>query len=163
MALSVHLSTFLPKTVFGKLLLLFILVPIAELYLFMTLGKELGLWPTLAIIVATAILGAALTKSQGRRAVQTIQAATAEGRMPATEALDGLMILLAGAVLLTPGFLTDAMGFSLLVPQVRAIVASYARKRLKGKIKFATPSMPPQDLEEQRSKSKLDDGNVIDV
>lgn len=163
MALSVHLPTFLPKTVFGKLLLLFILVPIAELYLFMTLGKELGLWPTLAIIVVTAILGAALTKSQGRRAMQKFQAATAEGRMPAKEALDGLMILLAGAVLLTPGFLTDTVGFLLLVPPVRAIVASYAGKRLKGKIKFVTPGMPPQSTQEQRPKSKLDDGNVIDV
>lgn len=148
---------------FGKLLILFILVPIAELYLFRTLGKELGLWPTLAIIVITAILGAALTKSQGRRAMQKIQAATAEGRMPTEEALEGLMILLAGAVLLTPGFLTDTVGFLLLFPPVRAIVASYARRSLKGKIQFVTPGKPPQPSQKGRPKSKLDDGNVIDV
>ncbi|MDC0302746.1 FxsA family protein [bacterium] len=148
---------------FGKLLILFILVPIAELYLFMTLGKELGLWPTLAIIVITAILGAALTKSQGRRAMQKIQAATAEGRMPTEEALEGLMILLAGAVLLTPGFLTDTVGFLLLFPPARAIVAGYARKSLKGKIHFVTPGKPPQPSQKERPKSKLDDGNVIDV
>ena len=148
---------------FGKLLLLFILVPIAELYLFITIGSQLGLGPTLAIIIATAVLGASLTKSQGRRAMEKFQAATAAGRMPAKEAIDGLMILLAGAVLITPGFLTDAVGFLLLVPPFRAIVAGYAGKRLKGKIQVVTPGMPTHSAQEQRPESKLDDGNVIDV
>ena len=155
--------TFLPKTVFGKLLILFILVPVAELYLFLTLGEQLGLGNTLAIIFVTAILGAALTKSQGRRAMLKFQQATNEGRMPAREAMDGLMILLAGAVLITPGFLTDAVGFLLLVPPFRSIVAGYLGKHLKGKIQIVTPGMPPQDIQEQKPKSKLDDGNVIDV
>ena len=148
---------------FGKLLLLFILVPIAELYLFITIGSQLGLGPTLAIIIVTAVLGASLTKSQGRRAMEKFQAATAAGRMPAKEAIDGLMILLAGAVLITPGFLTDAVGFLLLVPPFRAIVAGYAGKRLKGKIQVVTPGMPTHSAQEQRPESKLDDGNVIDV
>ena len=147
----------------GKLLLLFILVPVAELYLFLTLGEELGVKNTIAIIIITAILGAALTKSQGRRALQKFQQATAEGRMPAKEALEGLMILLAGAVLITPGFLTDTVGFLLLVPPVRTAVAGFLGKRLKGKIQIITPGMPPQDPQEERPKSKLDDGNVIDV
>jgi UPF0716 protein FxsA len=149
--------------VFGKLLLLFILVPTAELYLFIKIGSRLGLGPTLAIIIVTAVLGASLTKSQGRRAIEKFQAATAAGRMPAKEAIDGLMILLAGAVLITPGFLTDTVGFLLLVPSFRAIVAGYAGKRLKGKIQVVTPGMPNQSSQEQRPESKLDDGNVIDV
>jgi UPF0716 protein FxsA len=149
--------------VFGKLLLLFIIVPVAELYLFLTLGEELGVKNTIAIIIITAILGAALTKSQGRRAMRKFQQATAEGRMPAKEALEGLMILLAGAVLITPGFLTDTVGFLLLVPPVRTAVAGFLGKRLKGKIQIITPGMPPQDPQEERPKSKLDDGNVIDV
>lgn len=148
---------------FGKLLLLFIIVPVAELYLFLTLGEELGVKNTIAIIIITAILGAALTKSQGRRAMRKFQQATAEGRMPAKEALEGLMILLAGAVLITPGFLTDTVGFLLLVPPVRTAVAGFLGKRLKGKIQIITPGMPPQDPQEERPKSKLDDGNVIDV
>ena len=147
----------------GKLLLLFILVPVAELYLFLTLGEELGVKNTIAIIIITAILGAALTKSQGRRAMRKFQQATAEGRMPAKEALEGLMILLAGAVLITPGFLTDTVGFLLLVQPVRTSVAGFLGKRLKGKIQIINPGMPPQDPEEERPKSKLDDGNVIDV
>ena len=148
---------------FGKLLLLFILVPTAELYLFMKIGSRLGLGPTLAIIIVTAVLGASLTKSQGRRAIEKFQAATTAGRMPAKEAIDGLMILLAGAVLITPGFLTDTVGFLLLVPSFRAIVAGYAGKRLKGKIQVVTPGMPNQSAQEQKPESKLDDGNVIDV
>ena len=148
---------------FGKLLLLFILVPTAELYLFMKIGSRLGLGPTLAIIIVTAILGASLTKSQGRRAIEKFQAATTAGRMPAKEAIDGLMILLAGAVLITPGFLTDTVGFLLLLPSFRAIVAGYAGKRLKGKIQVVTPGMPNQSAQEQKPESKLDDGNVIDV
>ncbi|MCH1419546.1 MAG: FxsA family protein [Akkermansiaceae bacterium] len=148
---------------FGKLLLLFILVPTAELYLFIKIGSRLGLGPTLAIIIVTAVLGASLTKSQGRRAIEKFQAATTAGRMPAKEAIDGLMILLAGAVLITPGFLTDTVGFLLLLPSFRAIVAGYAGKRLKGKIQVVTPGMPNQSAQEQKPESKLDDGNVIDV
>lgn len=145
---------------FGKLLLLFILVPVAELFLFMTLGASLGFPRTIAIIILTAILGAALTKSQGRKAMEKFQKATGEGRMPAREALDGVMILIAGAVLITPGFLTDVFGFLLLVPPFRSVVAGYLGEKLKGNIKVVTPGMPPQ---EQKPKSKLDDGNVIDV
>lgn len=145
---------------FGKLLLLFILVPVAELFLFMTLGASLGIPRTIVIIILTAILGAALTKSQGRKAMEKFQKATGEGRMPAREAIDGIMILLAGAVLITPGFLTDAFGFLLLVPPVRSVVASYLGKRMKGKIQVVTPGVPPR---EHKPKSKLDDGNVIDV
>ena len=150
---------------FGKLLLLFILVPLAELYLFMTLGEKLGVENTIAIIILTAILGAALTKSQGRRAMAKFQQTTAEGRVPAREALDGLLILLAGAVLITPGFLTDTIGFLLLVPPFRALVAIALGKRLKGRIRFVTPGGPPEPDPKAKPKprSKLDDGNVIDV
>lgn len=143
---------------FGKLLILFILVPLAELYLFSTLGKELGWDKTIAIVILTAILGAALTKSQGRAAMAKLRRATAEGRMPHNEATDGILILIAGAVLLTPGFLTDAVGFLLLVPPVRALIRGRLAKKLKEKIKVVTPQMEPAP-----QKSSLDDGNVIDV
>ena len=114
---------------FFKLLILFILIPVAELYLFLTLGEEIGIWATLGIIVATAFIGAALTRSQGARAMQRFREAAAQGRMPAKEALDGLLILVAGVVLLTPGFLTDAFGFLLLIPPARAVIRSVAAPR----------------------------------
>jgi UPF0716 protein FxsA len=91
------------------------------------------------------------------------QQATSEGRMPHKEALDGLMILLAGAVLLTPGFLTDTIGFLLLIPPIRALVRNSLASRLKGKIKVVTPGFPSQAEEESDPPSKLDDGKVIDV
>ncbi len=145
---------------FGRLLLLFILVPLAELYLFKTLGEKIGIPMTIWIIILTAILGAALTKSQGRLAMQKLKQATSEGRMPHNEAMDGILILIAGAVLLTPGFLTDAVGFLLLVPPMRALLRGRFAQKLKSKIQVASPSFPTQN---QSPPSKHDDGNVIDV
>lgn len=143
---------------FARLLLLFIVVPIVELFLFSFIGSRIGLWPTLAIIVITAILGAALTRSQGRQALMNFQQALAQGRMPHQEVTDGLLILIAGAVLLTPGFLTDAVGFALLMPPVRQVLRGRLADSLKSKI--VVGSGPAQ---ESRKPSKLDDGKVIDV
>jgi UPF0716 protein FxsA len=105
---------------FPKLLALFILVPLVELALFLVLGSRIGLWPTLAIIIVTGTIGAWLAKSQGTRALRNFRQAIASGRLPHTEIVDGLMILIAGALLLTPGFLTDAVGFAVLIPSLRA-------------------------------------------
>lgn len=143
---------------FAKLLLLFILVPVAELYLFLTLGRHIGIGPTLGIIVLTAILGAALTRSQGARTLAKFQQATAEGRLPHREALDGILILLAGAVLLTPGFLTDTVGFLLLVPPVRALIRGWLANYLKGRIRIIEPTVSPPGTQPRRE----DDG-FIDV
>ena len=144
---------------FFKLLVLFILIPVAELYLFMTLGDMLGIGTTLAIIVLTAFLGAALTKSQGARAMERFRQASAEGRLPHKEVLDGLLILLAGAVLLTPGFLTDTVGFLLLIPPARAVIRGWLAKYLKGKIHVMTPPTGRQD----RPPSPPGDDGFIDV
>jgi len=122
---------------FGRLLFLFIGVPLAELFLFLQLGSKIGLPATFVIILVTGALGAWLTKVQGLRALTRFQQAAAEGRVPHEEVLEGLMILVAGAVLLTPGFLTDAVGFLLLVPQVRAVVRHYAAAHLKDRVKVS--------------------------
>jgi len=143
---------------FGKLLILFIAIPVIELYLFMTLGKAIGVLETLGIIVVTAILGAWLTKKQGARAMARFQQATAEGRLPHEEVLDGVMILIAGVVLLTPGFLTDAIGFSLLIPPVRAVLRKRLGKSLKDRVQIVTPSGSTAAPRTKRS----DDG-VIEV
>ena len=120
---------------FLKLLLLFIGIPLIELILFYQIGSRIGLGATLATVVITGILGAWLTKQQGLRTLAKYQKAIAEGRLPHEEVIEGLMILGAGAVLLTPGFLTDAIGFSLLVPPIRAVVrelvTGYAKDRIQ--------------------------------
>lgn len=145
---------------FAKLLLLFIIVPILELYLFLVLGSRIGVPTTIGIIILTGFLGAALTKSQGAMALARFRQAGAEGRLPHREVLDGLLILIAGAVLLTPGFLTDAVGFLLLVPPVRAVVRHRLGRALKSRLKIVTPGRAPTDHAPEPPPGK---GKVIDV
>ncbi len=121
---------------FPRLLLLFLIVPLVELYLLIKIGGIIGLPATLAIIVITAFLGASLTRAQGAKVLQRFQQATMEGRLPHEEVMDGLMILLAGAVLLTPGFITDIAGFLLLVPPIRTLVRKLVVRMLKGRIQM---------------------------
>lgn len=128
---------------FARLLLLFISIPVIEMTLFMTIGYHIGLINTFVIILVTGVLGAALTRSQGMRALINFRKASAEGRLPANEAIDGLLILIAGAILLTPGFLTDALGFALLIPSVRHFVRTTIGKSFKGKVQVAGTGFPP--------------------
>ena len=112
---------------FFRLLILFISVPIIELFLLIEVGKKISWELTVLIIFITAIIGARLTKIQGSQTIKNVQSALRLGKIPHREVLDGLMILVAGAILLTPGFLTDFVGFCLLIPKLR----SYLQKFLK--------------------------------
>jgi UPF0716 protein FxsA len=124
---------------FAKLLLLFITVPLLEFFLLMKVGMRIGIVPTIATIFITGLIGAWLTRVQGLRTLRRFQEATREGRLPHEEVIDGVMILVAGAVLLTPGFLTDAIGFLLLTPPVRMVVRKRLSNYLKGRIQFVSP------------------------
>lgn len=110
--------------VFLRLAVLFVTIPLLELALLVLLGEHIGLLPTVALVVLTGILGAALARQQGMATWARFQEATNAGRMPHRELVEGLLVLVAGAVLLTPGLLTDVTGFLLLVPPVRAAVAA---------------------------------------
>ena len=103
------------------LLVLFIVVPIAELYVIVQIAGQIGIIPTLLLLVADSVVGTMLMKSQGRAAWRRFNEATAEGRIPAREVADGALIILGGAFLLTPGFITDIFGFLLLIPPTRAL------------------------------------------
>ncbi len=120
---------------FVRLLLLFTVVPIVELVLLIQIGRVIGFFPTLAIVLVTGALGASLARSQGLATLQKVQQEMAEGRVPAGALLEGLLILLAGALLITPGLLTDLTGFLLLVPPLRAAlqrtVARAIRRRMQ--------------------------------
>ena len=107
---------------FPLLALLFIALPIAELYVIIQIGGAIGVLPTLALLVADSLLGAALARSQSRAAWERFNRALAEGRVPGREVFDGAMIILGGALLLTPGFITDIFGLILLIPPTRALV-----------------------------------------
>lgn len=157
---------------FPRLLILFIGIPLIELVLFYRIGSLIGLGPTVATVILTGFLGAALTKRQGLQVLAKYQKALAEGRMPHAEVIEGLMILVAGAVLLTPGFLTDAIGFAMLIPPVRAVIRQFAGRYLKNRVNVSVTGMgvdlgagssPGNDpTAAPRSKPPLN-GPVIDV
>jgi UPF0716 protein FxsA len=107
---------------FLRLLLLFTVVPLVELFLLVKLGTVVGVGPTIALVIFTGVLGAWLARQQGLGVLRRLRAELEAGRLPAGALIDGLLILVAGAVLLTPGLLTDALGFVLLVPPSRAVV-----------------------------------------
>lgn len=106
----------------------FLLVPVIEIGLFIQVGGLIGLWPTLGLVLLTAVVGTAVMRTQGARALADLQRAMNELRDPTAPLAHGAMILFAGALLLTPGFFTDAMGLVLLVPQLReALLRRLAR------------------------------------
>ncbi len=107
---------------FFRLLLLFTVVPLFELALLIQLGRLIGLAPTIALVLITGAAGAALARWQGLATLRRVQNEMAEGRVPTGALVDGLLILVAGAVLLTPGLITDVVGFLLLIPPTRAAV-----------------------------------------
>lgn len=113
------------------LFFLFIGVPLIEITLFIQVGGLIGLWPTLAVVVLTAVLGSMLVRSQGARAMANLRSSFNNLNDPTEPLAHGAMILFSGALLLTPGFFTDALGFALLVPGFRALVLRELRKRIK--------------------------------
>ncbi len=126
---------------FIKLLLLFITVPILEIYILLEVGNTIGLGATILLVFATGIAGAHLAKSQGLSLMLKIQEEMAAGRMPAEEMIDGAMVLSGGLLLLTPGFCTDLSGFLLLAPFSRTILKVWLKKLIgsmvtKGQIRI---------------------------
>ena len=111
------------STLVGKWLILFLLTPLAEMYILIEVGAGIGAWPTIGLVVLTAVLGVALLKRQGFRTLLRAQARLAGGELPARELAEGMLLAIAGAVLVTPGFVTDAVGFALLVPSTRGWLA----------------------------------------
>lgn len=115
----------------GRLLLLFILVPAVELAILIEIGSRLGTLPTLALIVLTGMLGAFLARRQGLGILRLAQEQMQRGQLPAGALADGIMILVAASLLVTPGVLTDAFGFLLLVPAFRRFVRRFLTERYR--------------------------------
>ena len=104
------------------LIALFIVVPVVELYVIIEVGGAIGVLPTIGLLLLDSIVGAALVRHQGRAVWNRFNRALAENRLPARETFDGAMVILGGALLLTPGFITDVFGLALLIPPSRALV-----------------------------------------
>jgi len=107
---------------FRLLFVLFLIVPLIEIFFLIQVGQVIGAGWTIFLVVATAVIGAFLLRLQGFQTLQRAQTSMARGELPATEMLEGLCLLISGALLLTPGFVTDALGFLLLTPPVRQLL-----------------------------------------
>ncbi len=114
---------------FPKLLALFIILPLVELSVILEVGSVLGALPTVLLVVLTAVAGAFLTKLEGLRTLHRMQRQIMVGQMPAEELIDSVLICVAGVLLLTPGFLTDAFGFWILIPPTRQVFKRWLRYR----------------------------------
>jgi|SRR5215207_2499921 len=143
------------------LVALFIAVPIAELAVIIQVGQAIGVWWTIAILVADSVLGSVLMRSQGRAAWRRFNAALREGRAPAREVADGVLIIFGGALLLTPGFLTDIFGLLFLLPPTRAVIRRLFLRQAMRRITvtMAVPRMP------RNGSGREDDveGTAVDV
>jgi UPF0716 protein FxsA len=117
------------KSVFQILLIAFLAVPILEIYLLFQVGGIIGVGWTILIVIGTAILGASLLRQQGLATWTRLNQSMAQGQLPPTILVEGLLLLLSGAFLLTPGFFTDAVGFLFLTPFIRKMFASYLLRR----------------------------------
>ncbi|MBS1880406.1 MAG: FxsA family protein [Actinobacteria bacterium] len=114
--------------------LLFILLPIAEIYVIIQVGELIGAWPTVALLILDAVVGAMLLKHQGRGAWRRFNEALAQRRFPGREVVDGVLIVIGGTLLITPGFITDVVGAFFLIPPTRAIARAVLRRFTIGRI-----------------------------
>ncbi len=129
---------------FYKLFLGFTLIPLAELYLLITIGSYIGVLPTIAIVLTTGIVGAWLARLEGLRTFANVQNSLGQGQMPAEAMIDAVLILIAGILLLTPGFLTDITGILLLIPWSRTLFKRWLRRQFdkmisKGQVTIIRP------------------------
>jgi UPF0716 protein FxsA len=126
---------------FLLLLFLFVVVPILEIYVIIQVGQAIGpLW-TIALLIVDSILGSILMRSQGRAAWRRFQLALAEGRVPAREVIDGVLVIFGGAFLLTPGFCSDVVGALLLLPPSRAVIRGALVRRFGFRVFGAIPGV----------------------
>jgi UPF0716 protein FxsA len=139
------------------LLLLFILVPIAELAVLIQVGQLIGVWWTIALLLADAVLGTLLWRSQGRAAWRRFNAAVSEGRVPHREVLDGVLVIFGGALLLTPGFITDIFGFLFLFPPTRVLVRRLLVRRAT--LRVMRVETPP----ERNGRPRDVEGTAVDI
>ncbi|MGI9372477.1 MAG: FxsA family protein [Hyphomicrobiales bacterium] len=149
------------------LFFLFIAVPLIEIALFIQIGSIIGLWPTLLTVIGTAVLGTWLLRQQGFAVLQQAQEASARNELPVEPIIHGVFLLIAGLLMLTPGFFTDAIGFLLLIPPLRLKIAYGIWDRIKNHVHVVTPGQGPNpgDFDGPRpggSQGPIIDGEVME-
>jgi UPF0716 protein FxsA len=147
------------------LLLAMIGVPILEIAVFIEAGERIGLWPTLGAVIVTAVVGTALLRLQGLSTIARARESLEAGQLPIAEVFDGLCLLIGGALLLTPGFVTDAVGFLLLIPPVRLVLRRWGRNYLMegGRVRTWSNVSPPGTEPASGRPSTVIDGEFEEV
>ena len=144
------------------LFLLLIIVPVIEIYLLIKVGSIIGAFPTILVVVSTAIAGTWLLKQQGLATLMRFQNSAAQGRMPAQEMAEGLALAFGGALLLTPGFVTDIIGFLCLIPFTRQGIIRWLMHRMKLKVMSGMSSMDAEvKVRETRSGRTIEGDFVV--
>lgn len=146
-------------------LIIFIIIPLAELFVFGLVGDEIGLFNALLLALLTAVIGGAIVRHQGLQTLFAVQQTMRDGKMPLGELFDGICLVIAGATLITPGFITDTIGFLLLIPQFRRTLQEVIKKHTNWTIEGAAhhnANAGGSYRYSSRPSSRADDG-VIDV
>ena len=156
-------------TFVGRFFLIVLVLGFAELWLLVKAAGAIGFLGTLGLCVLTGVVGGALVRSQGLATLASIQQATAEGRMPAKEMISGLVLLMVGVMLMMPGFITDVLGFAMLIPPLRLGAASLIARKLEGRIQvgfgglggpFDTDDVAPPPRHRRRPHGKVIDAEA---
>ena len=146
------------------LFVVFIVVPIVEIALFIKIGALVGLWPTIIIVILTAVLGTRLVKIQGLNAIKNVQNSIIGGQNITNSLINGALILTAGVLLLTPGFFTDAIGITLLIPQTRALWVKYGSSYVMNRVVFfSTGKKNTPNAKHNTFDSNTIDGEYTDL
>ena len=146
------------------ILLVMIIVPIVEIAVFIQAGDLIGLWPTIGTVILTALVGSALLRHQGLTTLIRVRDSINAGGLPVDELFDGLCLLVAGAFLLTPGFVTDGFGLLLFLPMFRRGLRTLLAARLKTRGKFNMHLHPESKQQSRRSQSpKIIDGEFYEI
>ena len=145
---------------FLLIFILIIAVPLLEIYLLIRIGSVIGAMTTLSVVILTAALGAMLLRQQGIATMTRYQASLARGELPATEMLEGVILLIGGILLLTPGFLTDVVGFFCLLPQSRRVLIGVVWSRITVYAPMHSPHSNDQRANEQ--SGRVIEGEIIE-
>ena len=145
------------------LFVLFIAVPIIEIALFIQIGGFLGFWVTMLIVILTAIIGTRLVKSQGLNAIKDVQTSFVNGENTANSLINGALILVAGVLLLTPGFFTDFIGLTFLIPSTRSLWIKYGIKYFKNRVLFDAGNHQASRAKNTSTQQDIIDADYTDL
>lgn len=141
---------------------LFLVIPIVEIYILLEVGDLIGAFPTIILVVLTAVIGAGLLRQQGLSTLARLQQNMGQGKLPAQEMIEGVLLAVGGALLMTPGFVTDTMGFLCLLPFSRKFIAQAIMKRSADKFKAGVNAQMGGFTYQSHNDKRPDDPNVVE-